>query len=304
MAQGISTAPALARVGLLRIVDQFASEWPHQFTTLVGRELDSDQDFERIVGFSDFANPGITNEGTTVAFDVLTAPFQVDVKPQMRTLGFEVTMQAKYTDLYKKMSKPEVGKALGLSFMHAKEQSAANMLNLGFNTPATGGTQTLDGKALFANDHPLEVGTGTNVPGSSLALSASGLEQAIQEVNQQKSHKGKIHFFTGKFKLIVPGAMEMAAYRIVNSTLVSGASLNDVNPLKSRVEVIPNYFLTDPNNWYLLPEGDANPLTRLNRIPFFVKESFDERNLVHVFVAGQEWKDFANGWRSTWGTNP
>lgn len=304
MAHTIAGAPGLARVGLMRVVDQFAESWTTQYTNILGTEVSSKQDFERMIGFSDFGSPVVTNEGSAVAFDSLAAPFQMDVKPQMRTLGFEITMQAEYTDLYKKVSKPEIGRALGLAFMHAREQSAANLLNLGFSTPAAGGTTTLDAAALFSPVHPLETGTATNMPGSSLPLSASGLEQAVQELNQQKTHKGKVHFYTGTLKLVVPAGLEMLAYRIVNSTLQAGTNTNDKNVLTSRVEVAPNYFLTDTNNWFLMAQGEPNPLCRLKRIPFFVKETFDERNLVHVFVAGEEWKDFANGWRNTWGTNP
>ena len=128
-----------------------------------------------------------------------------------------------------------------------------------------------DGQHLFHSDH-------SNV--GSAALSEPSLTAAVTAMRQQTSEKGNPLIIQPGF-LIVPPELEFTAKKLISSTLVPGSSYNDLNILKSMVQVIVEPLLTDPNNWYLVALPSSIPTIELGFLAghetpeIMVKDDFD-----------------------------
>ena len=88
------------------------------------------------------------------------------------------------------------------------------------------------------------------------ALAEATLSAGITAMREQTSEKGNPLNIEPGF-LVVPPELEFTAKKLVNSTLVPGGSLNDVNVLQGMVEVLVEPLLTDANNWYLVAKPSS-----------------------------------------------
>jgi hypothetical protein len=110
-----------------------------------------------------------------------------------------------------------------------------------------------DGTALFHADH-------ANL--ATDALSESALASAALKMNQQTDDNGNPIVLTADL-LVIPGALEMTARRILNSTTIyttgSGTTpaygQGSVNVVQGYVDYVVERYLSDANDWYLF----ANP---------------------------------------------
>ena len=132
-----------------------------------------------------------------------------------------------------------------------------------------------DGVALFHANHG-------NL--GALALSESTLSAAVTAMREQTSESGNpLNIVPGY--LVVPAELEFTAKKLVNSALVPGGSLNDVNVLQGMVEVLVEPLLTDANNWYLVAKPSSIPTIEMGFLggretpEILVKEDF-ERDVV------------------------
>jgi len=132
-----------------------------------------------------------------------------------------------------------IGRELGMA-----AQNTVNDFVMGFIR--NNGT-IYDGKGLFHTDHG-------NIGGS--ALSESSLSAAITAMREQKSEKGNTLNIEPGF-LLVPSELEFTAKKLVNSALVPGGSLNDVNVLHGMVDVLVEPLLTNAANWYLVAKPSS-----------------------------------------------
>jgi len=117
-----------------------------------------------------------------------------------------------------------------------------------------------------------------------LALSESTLSTAITAMREQTSESGNpLNIVPGY--LVVPAELEFTAKKLVNSALVPGGSLNDINVLQGLVEVLVEPLLTDANNWYLVAKPSSIPTIEMGFLggretpEILVKEDF-ERDVV------------------------
>lgn len=60
--------------------------------------------------------------------------------------------------------------------------------------------------------------------------------------------------------LLVPPDLEYEAKRLMQSTLIPGSANNDVNVLKSSLNIVISHYLTSTTAWYVLKKGWANGL--------------------------------------------
>lgn len=294
--QVIASFAPLARVGLKDVIDLESKKRTNQWSVIADK-ISTKQQFERFDQIGDFSYATIAAEMGGVTYDTLDRGFTLDFYPLMRAIGFRISIQASYTDLYNKIKNP--GPKLARAMDATMELEVANLLNNGFSSSYTG----IDGVALFSTAHPLAATTAANKPSTSeYTLSSTSLELALQERRRQKTHRGKPYPQTGNVKLVVPPELEMVADRIVSSVKLAQTADNDPNVAGRRTTVYVNDYLTSTTAWFLLPKED-NPLFLLTRIPRDVVTKFDEDTLSYKFVTYEEYIRGWFDWRGTWATS-
>lgn len=302
MARLITTDVALARKGIDRIVELYQKERPTHYTRLIGKMMNSTQAFERFKAMSGFPETVVVPEGTDIPVADFETPFQRDFTVISRGIGYEVTAQARYTDLYNVIKKPT--QLMMDALYDSREQSAANLLNLGFTAPGSGGTWTVDNVALFSASHPLKAGVAGNT--AALALGILNLETAVQAAGKTQDYMGKVWQGPKRWMLVVPTELDILAHRLVQSIALPTTNDNDKNVVGSRLEVVVNPYLTDTNNWALIPaEERYNPLFRITRQSLTaIEDKLVRRPGDMFFGRWEEYGDGAEDWRGTFGCNP
>ena len=149
---------------------------------------------------------------------------------------------------------------------YTKQVKAAAVLNNGFSSSYAGG----DGKALFANDHPLvSGGTNSNIPSTPTDLNETSLENAVIQIAAWTDERGLLIAAKPK-KLIVPPALQFVATRLLETELRVGTNDNDVNAIKNNGSIPEgytiNHFLTDTNAWFLTTDV-PNGMKHFIRVP-------------------------------------
>lgn len=304
MAQTISSIPTWFRVGLEEIVELGAQDVRPDHAQFIGSTINSKQDYEKIGSLSPFGYALQTPEGTDATTDSLAQPFLRNFSTKRYALAFDVTKQANYTDFYNKVKNP--ARLLARAVAETIEVSAANIFNLGFTTPANGGTQTLDAAALFSTAHTSAGANQANTPTTALALNAVNVETGLAQMRTQKGHRGQPIRRAGPVKLITSYDQQALAFRICQSMNMAGTNENDTNEfLRSIVQPLPIFDITSATYWFLVTaEKQYNPLVRMNRMPLDIQSEYATKSGIWSFTVDQEWLFFAKEWRSTWGTNP
>lgn len=292
------TISNLHRVGLKEIIDLHEKEAVKQYTDLVGDEVNTRQAFERFYQISDFGVGLPTTEGNGVVFDALLPGNQLDVYPVMRTTGFSITKQAQYTDFYGVLKRNT--KKMATAMTKTLELVVANYFYNGFTD-----TTTIDSVSLFSTAHPLATGTIANRPSTELAFGFLNLESEMQQLRQQKTHRGLPMPFAGGLKVVIPGALEGTGRRVMQSSGMAGTNDNDVNWVKTRTQLVINDYMSfnSTTAWYLLPSDNSlNPVRIMRRIPRFTEDDYDIRYQKFLMTMGEEYAVFHADFRNTRGT--
>lgn len=148
----------------------------------------------------------------------------------------------------------ELAGQLGKSSRYTVELWAHDVFNLGFVTTRYTG---MDGKALFATDHPV-----LGVPGKTVAnrptggadadLSVTGIEAAIQAFELQVDDRD-MFIDSQPTLLFFHPSNRMNAKRLLQSAQMPNSQLNDINTIKDEnLEPFSTPYLTDPDMWGLL----------------------------------------------------
>lgn len=301
MASTTLTNPTLVRRGINKIFEQFQTDNPAIYPKFVNSQImDCKEAFERYMGVSNLGLLQATPEGDAVTIDNIKSPFSLDVYPEAFRLGYSVTKQLLASDVYKKINKG--AEMLALSRQQTREVKAHSVLNLGFATPAAGGPQTLDNVALFSNAHPRSNGTtDTNVPSTATALSYTSLSNAMAAVGRQKQWRDGIpNIYTGDFILLVSPENVFTAKTLADSVDRPDTSDRAKNVIANRIQVVVSPWLTDPNNWFLLPTKKS-PIMLMERIKWTIEHYYDESRWVDTVQGGEEIKFFAAEWLNTYG---
>ena len=239
----------------------------------------SDRAFEEEVMLSGFANASVKPEGSAVTFDNAQETYTARYQHETVALAFSITEEAIEDNLYDRLSS-RYTKALARSMANTKQVKAANVLNRAFNSSFTGG----DGKELCATDHPLGGGgTFRNEFTVAADLNETSLENALIDISQFVDERNMIVALRG-MKLIVPPALQFVADRLLESTLRTGTSDNDLNAIKN-MGMLPegytiNHFLTDTDAFFLKTDA-PNGFKYFERTPLStsMEADFDTGNM-------------------------
>jgi hypothetical protein len=217
----------------------------------------SERSFEEETKLSGFSAAPVKNEGSAIAYDNGQEAWTARYNHETIALGFSLTEEAIEDNLYDSLS-ARYTKALARAMSYTKQVKAAAVLNNGFSASYPGG----DGKALFANNHPLvSGGTNSNIPSTAADLNETSLENAVIQIAAWTDERGLLIAAKPR-KLIVPPALQFVATRLLETELRVGTNDNDINALKNNGSIPEgftiNHFLTDTNAWFLttdVPNG-------------------------------------------------
>ena len=217
----------------------------------------SERSFEEETKLSGFSAAPVKNEGSAIAYDNAQEAWTARYTHETIALGFSLTEEAVEDNLYDTLS-ARYTKALARAMAYTKQVKAANVLNNGFSSSYAGG----DGKALFANDHPLvSGGTNSNIPAVATDLNETALENAVIQISLWTDERGLLIAAKPK-KLVIPPQLQFVATRLLETELRVGTADNDINAIKNNGSIPEgyaiNHWLTDPDAWFLttdVPNG-------------------------------------------------
>lgn len=299
MARVINSSPLAAREGLLESVKQYNEKMRKYWPQLIGETYSTKQQFEEMLLEGDFGMAAVVNEATPLTYDDFQTPFSKRYYPLMRSIGFQVSKQAKYTDLYGIVSKP--AKKLSMAMNKTKEQKVANIL---INATSTAGTYAgPDGKSLISLTHGTQNGVATNRPATDVSFGALAAAQGIQELGLTKSHRGDPSPVMGPFMFVGPMNLWDQSERVFGSDKQAETpNTNEKNAVGKIVTARHcNPYFTFTASWFLI-DIEMNPLFMLNRIPLGTDEEYDMDLKVHKFSIEEEYEANYKDWRGVWGS--
>ena len=264
--------------GLNALFGMEYDRYDNQHTEIFETET-SDRAFEEEVMLSGFGNAQTKSEGAGVAFDDANEVYTSRYTMETISLAFALTEEAMEDNLYDQFGR-RYTRALARSMSHTKQIKAAAVLNNAFDSSFTGG----DGKELCATDHPLGGGgTFRNEFTVAADLNETSLENALIDISQFVDERNMIVALRG-MKLIVPPALQFVADRLLESTLRTGTSDNDLNAIKN-MGMLPdgytiNHFLTDTDAFFLKTDA-PNGFKYFERTPLStsMEADFDTGNM-------------------------
>jgi hypothetical protein len=243
------------------------------------------------------------NEGASTYFDTKAGErWLYSAEMKELSLGYVITRKAVEDNQYKAEFNPS---NLGLQdvFAVTKEIYAANIFNNGTVFDQTVGG---DQKALFAVDHPVDVGVVANRPAADIDLNESSLLNAMTIIRNTWVDERNIKIAARAELVLVPAALEPIIVRLLRTELRPGTNDNDVNAIQhvggGLRDYIVNEFLTSNFAWYI--KTDKRGLIYYDRVPFEMDMyvDFDTDNLK---VKGRERYTFSYfDWRSVYGSFP
>ena len=278
--------------------DQYQQEYSEIFSI-----EDSSKAFEEEVSVMGFGSAPTKSEGQGVVFDNSSESYTARYTHDTIALAFALTEEAVEDNLYDSLGK-RYTKALARSMANTKEVKGANVLNNAFSTSFTGG----DGKPLIATDHPLAGGgTAANRATSMADLNETSLEDALIDISTFTDDRG-LTISVNASKIVVPPQLVFVADRILNSTLRSGTSDNDINAIKN-TGVLPggytvNHYLNDPDAWFCLTsvsdQGEGLKMFQRTGMETNMEPDFSTGNI--RYKARERYSFGWSNWRGMYGS--
>lgn len=240
--------PALRAVTM----NQF-QRYPDEYSQIFNVE-DSERSIEQFSEVTGFGTLDEIAEGEPIHYDDPIQAFNKTYTHRKFGKGYKVTQEAIDDDKFRIIK--NLAGELGISAKETIEIEAALIFNRGFNSSYTGP----DGKVLFATDHP-NVGGGSqaNRPTVAVDLDVPALESALGTFRGWTDHRGKKKRVVPT-KLVVPGALEFTAAKLLGGTMQGDTANHTINAFKQRSGMksfadwmVWNY-LTDDDAWFVMAE--------------------------------------------------
>lgn len=296
----------LLEPGLRKIFFETYDELPEQFAKIYNVE-GSTKATETDWGMGAFGDwEKRTTQLDTVNYKTLSPGLNRTYVHEAFTSGFAVTREMYDDDQYREMQK--MPKALARSGRAKVEKDAMTPLLRGFSDVVANPTHAIyDGKALFANDHPLldSASVGKNL--ATGPLTDANLKKALQMVRETLDEAGNLIQLKAS-RLIIPPALEDTAIRILGSDRISGTELNDTNGFlkKHGIEIVVLDHLGlasggSDTHWFL-QDASRHELNFFWRVrpEFKWDESFD--NFVQKYRGYMRYSYGVSDWRGLVGS--
>lgn len=246
----------------------------HTLYTVEAETVDSE--FERVVGrvehideaekiykqLRGFSMAGATGDGGDIDYEDPAPIHRVAMAPTVFSKGVKFTPQMKYTDQFAKVS-GFMGQIAG-SFVHRKNQTGTDLLNLGFTSTTMGANS----EELFKATHDMGGVTFSNLLTG--ALSPNSAKTMLIAAGNQKSAQDEPMPYTKSMLLMGPPDLTPTATEIIKSLLLANTANNNTNEyLRTRLEWFEGHYFTSTTAWYARAmESKALGTVFVNQMPF------------------------------------
>jgi phage major head subunit gpT-like protein len=276
----------------------------------------SDKAYEDSIHFAGLPPMPTKTENAPVGYFNLIQGGSKRYVMQTYAMACRVSWELSEDDLYGVIA--QAPKAIVKSGMFTKEQTCANVLNLGFSST---GTITDDGVSIYNNQHPLLGGvSATNIlPGASNVISAAGtypntpavaadlsftsLQLMKQQFERMPDSQGLPIVARPKL-LIIPPELEQIAIELLGSGGKPYTGDNEVNALQVLgLQYTVNNYLTSPSAWFVNANKDEHRMRCFERAKMEddMDDDFDTR--ATKFLAITRFAVGADSWFGTWASN-
>lgn len=239
-----------------------------------GNEVSTTQLYEQTALISGLNLPTVVNEYGSLPVSQITVPYTKTHTPLKRALQVRFSGEVERKDQYGKIR--GTGQSLAHAFYIMEEIDAAKYLNAATNSSLL---STPAGQPYWSTAHPLETGTDSNRFTTALTLGASALEQALQNLQGMKAHKGYVNPIAGPFCLEVASGNAMMARRLLGSEYRPQSADNDINPVTGQITThVAGPWFTNAGYWSLHSMNDMeNRRIKITGMDFTVtKAEYDQ----------------------------
>jgi len=175
----------------------------------------------------------------------------------------------------------KMARSLGRSSKETEILLAMNVFNNGF-----GSEKSADGKAIFASDHPSQVGNQSNILSVAADLSYSSAAEMEKIFREMKDSRGKRLLIKPKV-VLVSESERHNALEIFQSPYKAGTANNNINALGADggLTVISSPYLTDADAFFMLSDASDHGLKIFDRRGLSTKTHEDVAAGVLYYVA-------------------
>lgn len=293
----------LGRANIKIVYMAETKDLPKQWDDVIGRNLDTGQQFETMKSIMGLGPARLTPEGDPADFDDMNVLFQRNFTPDTFTKAIQITKQASFTDQYKILSdmQPHFAK----SFTDQKNIVAANLDNLGFSATTYG----MNGETLYSTAHSNGLATATgansNKPSTNLAFGPLAVQQMKNEIRLQRDARNAPLYNVGQVLVKVPPQLQGNLAAVLNSVNLPGTANNDVNYARENVDgcVIDYYGGVSSTAWFArMKNSKMHGLFMLNQMPYDLEPLPLDATLMKRWVAYESYVVGWYTWYGTWGS--
>jgi hypothetical protein len=184
--------------------------------------------------------------------------------------GVEISLEAAEDTKYRAIR--TAATSLGRAAKLTPEYLTAQYLDRGFNTsyPATN-----DALPIFSASHVIpKGGTYSNLLANAYSLSEFALEQVFQNLATLPGPDGMITPLMPK-TLIVPPALAMLAWKLMETQLQVGSGNNDRSFVAGKLQVISNPYLGSNTRWFVKTDAQDGFFWKWRVKPQFMRDNID-----------------------------
>lgn len=272
------------------------------------RTLDSERAFEEHIGVGQFGSQGWNFEKSgRVQYDEQDKGYKTTFTHVEYAKGFMV--QRKLIDDNLTQVSFDRASNLGDSAFRKREKDAASVFNNGFTDSGTDDSgfpiAGADAVGLLSLVHPYNPSnSATQANEGTLALTKANVQTTRTAMMKFTDDVGDVVSVMPDL-LLVPPELEDDALTIVRSVLDPTSANNAINPQAGRFKVVPWFFLTDANAWFMIDSSRMQrDLIWYDRIPLEFGREQDFDTFISKFRAymrySRNWRDY----RWVYGQNP
>jgi phage major head subunit gpT-like protein len=304
MATFRGTAPEVFEARQAEVFFKNYTMEPSQYKKVFNVET-SNKAYEDWFEFSGLGQFRTKAEGTPVTYDDPVQGTRRRITHSTFALGFRVTEEALEDAQYDVIERQSSD--LGDAGREHEEILAWSV----FNNNADANYPTIDGLALASTAHVIlkpkvaSANTDSNLASPGIALSITGLEDALTVMRTTKSREDRFMPLKPKFLIINP-ALAHEAYQLLESEHEINTNENQVSTVarsRTGIMALDTPYITDTDNWALVADKSQHKLTFHSRKKMRFDSSTDSQTKDKLFDARYRASVVAKDWRGTYFSN-
>lgn len=244
-------------------------------------------------------------EGTPITYDDPVQGTRRRIVHTTFALGYRVTMEAMEDAQY------DVIEAQPRDLADAGREHEEILAWSVFNNNSDANYPTIDGLALASTAHTIlkpkdpSAATASNLASPGVALSITGLQDALTTMRTTKSREDRYMPLSPKWLIINP-ALAHTAFQLLNTEKEAYSADNTVSTVASSrtgIMALDTPYVTDTDNWALVTDKGQHKLTFHSRKKMTFDSGTDSQTKDRLFDAHYRASVVAKDWRGTYFSN-